>query len=463
MRSRAPTGDAAEEAAAAASLATAAAIFAGNYGLHIIVLRACLAAHLGIAVFVPGVRATHGAAAVATVLLLVGRQHLAAMSDTQIARAYGISGWCLLTAPLYAAAGVSDATDSLAVAAIARSNTAVGVAALGMCAITGLLHASVAPTRNQTLGAVALVTAATASFAIKHPESATFAAFVWMAHVVGYALAAEAFEQHHLALHQLQADNLSLHESNEGHKTARERLNYDLALAQRLRRNSERALEEVRRVLKVFEREMTEPLIDGAVVAVPLPTPAALEVWTSEAANEDPDAPPEPLFVKGAAATAARRGIVTANDDDDDDSRSVATTTIDAAGARGDWRGVRRRRAPASAFAPAASPPRTKLSPELRQLFDRVAAATEPVDMSNTASLKSSDDDNPPRTLDELFNDGRDDFNENSYKYNDTKKKKNTTMPNTNQTKNRLSNKGNVRQRSERLRLHHWSNGLTSG
>lgn len=169
-------------------------VFACNYRLHVGMLGACTIVHSANAHWVPGMRSTGFALAVVTVLLMLGRRSLHLHIDRHEAQRVGSAAWCLAVTGIYLAVSV-DVTAGVALYERGNNDAGFGIVVMGLAAVAGVLHASVAPPVVHSLVVLASVTFSTARVVARHEACRVFEVLVWMMHIAGYLLSAHCFEQ----------------------------------------------------------------------------------------------------------------------------------------------------------------------------------------------------------------------------------------------------------------------------
>ena len=349
-------------------------VFANNYRMHLIVLLVSQTAHFVVAATVPEARVMYLGVASLNIPLLVGRWYLHYHVDRKTAQQAGSTAWCLTVMAIYLVASM-DTAGGIFVAQQAASNAVLGLIVYSLSAVAGMLHASVAPPLEHSLAVLASLTVATVCTCGPNPNFYAYGLTLWIMHVAGYGFCKHLFTQQATIVRVVShTEALTEHIGivGEMHDNSKERLQYELMFAKRRARNSDRALEEIRTRLKLFEKELTT---------------------RSSPPRPHPSPNVEPLFSRAvhAAATDDTLSEMRTADADTFDGDATAIPNLDAL------------RSDLEANARALESERVPLTPKVAHMIKRLEEATEPLDLTN--SLKSSDDDKPIKTLDQFMKD----------------------------------------------------------
>lgn len=174
----------------------AAHVFASNYKLHTGALALCALAHVVIVLNVPEAATQHTLGFIATLPLLAGRVALHRHAKPADAQRWASTGWCLSIIVVYMAS-VLDTAKASEAADRATADPLFGMAIFAICALVGMMHASVSPPRPHSI-AVLSVVIATITVVVAQARSRAIIAYgagLLVSHVSGYLLSAHCFEQ----------------------------------------------------------------------------------------------------------------------------------------------------------------------------------------------------------------------------------------------------------------------------
>jgi hypothetical protein len=223
-------------------------LFARNVLLHIGVLTYCFCVHVWVWMATPENSSGAGdaPAAVLTLLLITGCGYLHARGLAAAYHKVYASGWSATVIISYMA-GMIDRQALVAHRRFATSSWLHSLSLLLVYAGAGLLHASVQSSVNKTFlcSAVCFVASMTSVGHTGTFEMYAFVLSLQMVHAAGYLLSAKFFAQQ-VRLVRF-GDN-------------KERMELELALANKRERRSQRALEEVKKTLGAWETELTRPV-----------------------------------------------------------------------------------------------------------------------------------------------------------------------------------------------------------
>ena len=174
----------------------AAHVFASNYGLHMGMLTVCVVAHLSVVLTVPEAAVNHTLALIATLPLIAGRVALHHHVNPTDAQRWASTGWCLTIILVYVSTSL-DPAAACAPAERAVADPLFGLVIFALCAVVGVMHASVAPPWSHS---VAVLSALVASLGLVIVQTGSRAMVGWganllVSHVCGYVLSTHCFEQ----------------------------------------------------------------------------------------------------------------------------------------------------------------------------------------------------------------------------------------------------------------------------
>ena len=185
----------------------AAHVFASNYGLHMGMLTVCVVAHLSVVLTVPEAAVNHTLALIATLPLIAGRVALHHHVNPTDAQRWASTGWCLTIILVYVSTSL-DPAAACAPAERAVADPLFGLVIFALCAVVGVMHASVAPPWSHS---VAVLSALVASLGLVIVQTGSRAMVGWgasllVSHVCGYVLSTHCFEQQ-ATIVRFKADN----------------------------------------------------------------------------------------------------------------------------------------------------------------------------------------------------------------------------------------------------------------